>query len=149
MVRLAGAVFGAVVALLAFPWAPHAAADDGQLFTLSGGQVQCAVSPNNMDRGGGPMVVCQLANGLGWANTQFSTEKYPQPLTLAIERGTGEFHYDKGRIAAAPGQGIALGPGQTYHIDGWTIEVDEHRNRFTYDESGHGLLVNPQDVRNF
>jgi hypothetical protein len=44
---------------------------------------------------------------------------------------------------------IKLDAGQTYRINGWTIQPDEHRTRFTYDATGHGLLVNFADVRTF
>jgi hypothetical protein len=44
---------------------------------------------------------------------------------------------------------ITLSAGQTYRINGWTIQPDAHRPRFTYLQSGHGMFVNAIDARNF
>jgi hypothetical protein len=99
------------------------------------------------------MVVCQLTIGQPWGKAPFAAsidgakEGVRQNLTVA--RGTGEFTFEKGSIAGPPTGEINLDAGQTYRINGWTIQPDEHRARFTYDATGHGLLVNFADVRTF
>ena len=55
-----------------------------------------------------------------------------------------------GSVAGSGGTtDIVLNDGQTYHINGWTIRPDDHRTGFTDDDSGHGMLVNVQDIRGF
>jgi hypothetical protein len=150
MVREALAASGALIALVAFPVAPHAAADDGQIVEYTSaphGTLRCQVSADNVARGGGPMVVCARADGQPFGGAPFATEKNGVILTLAVERGTGEFHWDKGTVAGA--SGITLNAGQTYHINGWTIQPDDERTRFTYDATGHGVLINAVVARGF
>lgn len=151
MVRRVVATAAALVAVVAFPSAPQAAADGDQL-VLTQGTVQCWVSANNVPFGGGPMLVCEQTTGGRWGASPYAESPYNENLTLAVERGTGEFHWDKGTIASRggpTGQGMTLSTGQTYHINGWTIQPDDHRTRFTSDVTGHGILLNPQDARGF
>jgi hypothetical protein len=73
-------------------------------------------------------------------------------LNLAVMRGSGEFVWDKGSISGsgeATDQDINVNDGQTYHINRWTIQPDEHRTRFTFDSTGHGMFVSFADVRTF
>ncbi len=151
MIRQVVAASGALIASVAFPLVPQAAADDGQLVTFQGsdGTLNCLVSADNVPRGGGPMVVCQRADGAGFGPAPFSAEKIGQSLNLAVERGTGEFNWDKGSIAGPGTTGMVLSSGQTYHIDGWTIQPDDLRVRFTYDNSRHGMLINAVYARGF
>jgi hypothetical protein len=82
----------------------------------------------------------------------FSPPVLPTRLPLAVKRGSGEFTWGKGSIfgSGAPAdQDIVLDPGQTYHINGWTIQPDDYRTRFAYDGSGHGMLINATDIRAF
>jgi hypothetical protein len=95
------------------------------------------------------MVVCQLTSGQPWGEAPFAASKEGVRLNLAVVRGTGEFTEEKGTISGPAGQDINLDSGQTYRINGWTIQPDEHRTRFTYDATGHGMLVNAADVRTF
>jgi YD repeat-containing protein len=98
------------------------------------------------------MVVCQLTNGQPWGLAPWSTSKEGVRLNLAVMRGSGEFVWNKGSISGpgeAADQDINLNSGQTYRINGWTIQPEEHRTRFTYDASGHGMLINVPDVRTF
>jgi hypothetical protein len=147
MVRQLLAASVAVIAVTASPLAPYAAADDGQVVITQNGTVRCLVSADNVARGGGPMVVCTPSDGAMFGRAPFTTEKYPQTMNLAIERGTGEFYFDVGTVDSAGA--ITLNTGQTYHINGWTIQPDPQRTRFTNDVSGHGVLVNAIDARNF
>lgn len=40
-----------------------------------------------------------------------------------------------------------LDVGQTSHVNGWTITPQELRTLITYDLGGHGMRVNPVDVK--
>ena len=150
MVRQVLAASGALIALVACPLAPHATADDGQVVVVQNAQnapLRCLVSADNVARGGGPMVVCGRPDGAMFGQAPFSTEKYSVALNLAVQRGTGEFYFDKGVVEGTGG--MALSNGQTYHINGWTIQPDDQRTRFTNDASGHGMLINAFVARQF
>jgi hypothetical protein len=152
MVRQVVAASGTLIVLAAFPMAPHAAAADTDQTVLTQSKIRCLVSADNVARGGGPMVVCQRLDGQPWGASTWSTEKHSVARNLAVERGTGEFVWDKGSISAsgAPAdQDIIINPGQTYHINGWTIQADDYRTRFTYDGTGHGMFINAADVHQF
>lgn len=148
MIRQLTAASVALVALASFPLVPSAAADDGQVVQTQNGTVQCVVSDNNVSRGGGPWVVCQRSDLAGFGQAPFSTEKYSVSLNLAAQRGTGEFYFTKGSIAG-PGEGTSLSSGQTYNINGWTIQPDDQRTRFTWDATRHGVLINAEMARTF
>ena len=148
MIRRVIAAAGAIVALVAL--APPAAADDGRVLMLQGGAVRCALSGDNVDRGGGPMVVCELTNGQPWGMSPWETSKYNQRLNLAIVRGTGELYWDRGTINASDAAGgLSVTEGQPYQADGWTVTYDGFRTRITNDATRHGLLVTQADVRQF
>ena len=95
------------------------------------------------------MVVCQHLDGSPWGTAQYAQEKNATRLTLAVMRGTGEFRWDKGDISGPGGQDITVNSGQTVHINGWTIQGEELRTRFTYDATGHGMLLSAADTRGF
>ena len=54
----------------------------------------------------------------------------------------------KGSIAA-PGQDMVLSTGQTYNVNGWTIESEETRTKFTYDATGKGMYLGIVTLRHF
>ncbi|MGE2720448.1 hypothetical protein [Mycolicibacterium celeriflavum] len=152
MVRHFGAVLAALSMLLAWPLAPRAAADVGQLVVVGGGTVRCLVSADDVKRGGGPIVVCQRVDGQPWGQAPWETSKFNNRLNLAVVRGTGEMYWERGVVPAAndaAGGEVAVDVGQTYHVDGWTIQGENLRTRFTYDATGHGLFINGADVRQF
>jgi hypothetical protein len=95
------------------------------------------------------MVVCEKTDGQAYGWAPYAASKYNELLPVAVMRGTGEFNWAKGNLGVPAGQGVTLGPGQTYAVNGWTIQPDEQRTRFTYDASGHGLLINAQQARSF
>jgi hypothetical protein len=143
MVRQMLAAAGALIVLVAFPLAPSAAADDGQMVLTESGKVRCLVSADNVPRGGGPMVVCQQSDGQPFGQSPWAASKYNERLNLAVKRGNGEFYWAKGSIAgpgAASGQDIVLSEGQTYHVNGWTIQPEKARTKFTYDATGKGMF---------
>ncbi|MEO3757118.1 hypothetical protein ABGB19_02350 [Mycobacterium sp. B14F4] len=144
------AASAALMLLLAVLFAPPAAADDGRVLILQGGTVRCALSADNVDRGGGPMAVCERANGQAWGMSPWETSKYNQRLNLAIVRGTGEMYWERGTISASNAAGgLAVTAGQPYQADGWTATYDGFRTRITNDATRHGIFVTEGDVRQF
>ncbi|OBK76617.1 hypothetical protein [Mycobacterium sp. 1164985.4] len=152
MVRQVVVVVAALSVSLASPLAPPAAADVGRLVVVGGGTVRCLVSADDVKRGGGPMVVCQRVDGQPWGQAPWETSKFNNRLNLAVVRGTGEMYWERGAVPApndAPAGDTVLDAGQTYRVDGWTIQDEDLRTRFTYDATGHGLFINGADVRQF
>lgn len=152
MVRRVVVVVAASSILLASPLAPRAAADVGQLVVVDGGSVRCLVSADDVKRGGGPMVVCQRVDGQPWGQAPWETSKFNNRLNLAVVRGTGEMYWERGVVPAAndaTGGDTVVGGGQTYHANGWTIQDEGLRTRFTYDATGHGVFIDAEDVRQF
>jgi hypothetical protein len=149
MVRQVIAASAALIGIVAYPVAATAAADEGQLVSVMSGSLRCLVSADDVSRGGGPMVVCQRSDGQAMGRSPFAASKFNEQLPLVVMRGTGEFHWAKDTIALPPGQGIDIGSGQTYQLNGWTIQPDPQRTRFTYDATGHGMLINAEDARSF
>ncbi len=148
MVRHVITASGALMFLVGLPLAPQAAAADDQTVLISDSKVRCLVSANDFPRGGGPMLVCQQVDGQPWGAAPYALEKNASRLNLAIFRSTGEFRWDKGDIGAPVGATeTVVSPGQTYHINGWTIQPEDLRTRFTYDATGHAIYVNVSDAR--
>ncbi|KUI16457.1 hypothetical protein AU191_00640 [Mycolicibacterium acapulense] len=151
MIRRAVTALGVSI-LGAVVLAPPAAADTGQLVLLQSGTIRCLVSADDVKRGGGPIVVCQRVDGQPWGQAPWETSKFNNRLNLAVVRGTGQMYWERGVVPAAnetPGGDIVVDAGQTYHVDGWTIQDEDLRTRITYDVTGHGLFVNAGDVRQF
>ena len=149
MARLAAAT-AALMALLAVLLAPPAMADDGSIVILQDGKIRCGLSPNNVDRGGGPIAVCELTNGQPWGMVPWETSKFNQRQNLAIVRGTGEMFWDRGVVTGSGSAGgMSIAEGQTYNVDGWTIAAEGFRTRITNDVSKHGILLNEGYVRQF
>jgi hypothetical protein len=152
MIRHVSAAVTALFAVVAFPLAPQAAADGDQTVLIDGGRVKCSVSANDIPRGGGPIVACQRTDGLPFAQSMWSAEKYSERLTLAVKRSTGEFYWDGGNVrnvSDVTGEPIAVGVGQTYNANGWTIQVDEQHTRISNDSTGYGMYVAAEDINHF
>lgn len=152
MVRQAIAASAVVTASIVFPSAGAAAAATGQVVLIEGGQVRCSVSADDLSQGGGPTVVCENISGLPWGQPGFATMKNSVPLNLAVLRGTGQFTWALGSVPApgeTSGDQVPVDEGQTYQVNGWTIQDEGLRTRITYDRSGHGMLVTPAYVRLF
>lgn len=147
------AASAALMVLLAVLFAPPAAAADaGQLVVFDAGKVQCLVSADDVKRGGGPMVACQRADGEPWGRSPWETSKFNNRLNVVVVRGTGELYWDKGAVPApneATSGSVVVDAGQTYRVNGWTVQNEGLRTRFTYDATKHGILINGEDVRQF
>ena len=144
------AASAALIVLLAVLSTPPAATDDGRIVMLQSGKVRCALSGDNVDRGGGPIAVCELTNGQPWGMAPWETSKFNQRLNLAIVRATGELYWDRGTInASGAAGGLSVTEGQPYSIDGWTVTYDGFRTRIANDATRHGILVTEGFVRQF
>jgi Ca-activated chloride channel family protein len=144
VVRLsAGLVALFALAVVSLPARAVADADAPVLIQTPGG-VLCAVSANDVPRGGGPTVACQLANGQPFAQAPFSTTKPYPKMNLAVVRGGGQLQWEYGSVAG--GQPINLAAGQSYHVNGWTIEAAEGRSTYAYGEAAHGFWIGPDFV---
>jgi hypothetical protein len=150
MLRRLIAATGTLLAVVAVPLAPAAVADgpaDGHTVLALDGKVRCLLSTDDVPRGGGPMALCQLSNGQPIGAALYSQGKDSRKLDVALVHGKGQFYWDKGNIA--PGQDTVVGNGQSVNINGWTVKDEGLRIRITNDASGHGLLLNEVDVRQF
>ncbi len=143
VVRLsAGVVALFVLAVVPLPALAVADADAPVLIQSSG--VRCAVSANDVPRGGGPTVACQRVDGLTFAQSPFSTTKPNPKMNLAVVRGGGQFQWEYGSVGG--GQPMNLAVGQTYDVDGWTIEVGEMRTTYAYGKAAHGFWISQDFV---
>jgi Ca-activated chloride channel family protein len=151
MLRKVAAATGVLTVAVAMPLAPTASADDGTMVLTEGGKVRCLVSADNVPQGGGPMVVCEQADGQPFGLSPWAATKFSQRLNLAVKRGTGEFYWAKVPIlGTGPGTGnVTLSEGQTYHINGWTIEPEQSRTKFTNDGTGKGMYLGVVTLRQF
>ena len=64
---------------------------------------------------------------------------------------SGVFKWNDGNIGGGgtPQNDLVLSYGQTYHLQGWTINPGEDGTRFTNDGTGHGLFVSIDNVSPF
>ena len=155
MLRHTMVAAGTLIGLAALPLAPAAAADGDQIVLTQSGQLRCLVSADNVPRGGGPMVVCAHADGTPWAKTIPATNMNSAPLTVAVKLEGGQFYWATGTAtdpnapAAPSDQGTAVSPGQSVHINGWTITDEPMRTRIENDFTGRGYYINYAEVVQF
>jgi len=149
MFRKLIAASATMLVLGAGPVAPQATAADGdQVIRLQDGQLRCLVSADYKGRGYA-MTVCGRSDGRRFAASPMSTGKYPDRLNLVVIRGTGETWWEAGAVPGAVAGDVVLSFGQTHVANGWTITTADHRTVIKNDDSGHGLIVNAVDVRQF
>ncbi|ULE33246.1 hypothetical protein [Mycobacterium sp. IDR2000157661] len=137
---------------VALPLAPQAGADAGQVVLIDDGAVRCLVSANDLERGGGPIATCQRSDGQPWGQSPWETSKFNNLLNVPVVRGTGELYWEKGTVPSPqdPTAGsVVIGPGETYRTNGWTVQDEGLKTRFTYDATNHGITVDAQEVRQF
>lgn len=149
MLRHVLAASAAMMAGVALPLAPPASADDGQTVITQSGTVRCAISPDNVGRGGGPMLACQLGSGQPFAQSPWGVAKHSTRLPVAVMRGAGQFYWTKDPVEGSADREIVVEEGQTYHVAGWTIRDEGLLTRFTNDVSGHGMFINAETIRTF
>ena len=92
----------------------------------------CEIGSDDATPGIGPSVACQG-----------SFVQAPADEDQAYVRASGQFSYRSANIGVgydhAPFE--TLVPGQTYHLQGWTIVAAGDGTRFTNDGTGHGMFV--------
>lgn len=143
------AASAAVLLLGACPFAPQAAAADGdQVVRFQNGEVRCLLTANYKGRGYA-MAICGRSDGGHFAKSPMSTGKFPVRLNLVVSRGPGEMWWEAGEVPGPAEGDLVLGVGQTYKVNGWTVRTEELRTEIKNDDSGHGLQVNAVNVRPF
>ena len=93
----------------------------------------CEIGSDDADPGIGPNVICQRG----------SFVQAPADDDQAFVTASGKFSYRSANIGIgydhAPFD--TLVPGQTYHIQGWTVVARDEGIRFTNDGTGHGMFI--------
>jgi hypothetical protein len=128
------ALAGIACAALAF--APTASGDptaghDAKVKTQTPPML-CEIGSDDADPGIGPNVVCQG-----------SFVRAPADDDQAFVTASGQFTYRSANIGVGyPHVPFdTLVPGQTSHIQGWTVVASGQGIRFTNDGTGHGMFI--------
>jgi hypothetical protein len=148
-------VFGAAAAFAALlGTAPNALADTS--VRTQSGNTRCEV--------GSGAVVCQYLPGFSQAPVEPSPSCPPPPGTylrcggpgihwdLAEVTSGGAFRWGNGNIpgtSQAMANDVVMNYGQTYNLQGWTINPGEDGTRFSNDGTGHGMFVSIDNVSSF
>ena len=147
-------VFGGAATIAALlGTAPNALADSS--VRTQSGNTRCELDSAN--------VVCQYLPGFLQAPVDPPSDCPPPPGTYlrctsghhwdaAVVTSAGAFHWDDGNIPGTPqvlANDVVLNYGQTYHLQGWTINPTEDGTRFSNDGTGHGMFVSIDHVSSF
>jgi hypothetical protein len=134
----------AALGIVELTFAPLASADptaghDAKVNTQTPPML-CQIGSDDADPATGPNVVCQG-----------SFVQAPAGDDQAFVTASGQFSYRSANIGIgyphAPFD--TLVPGQTYHIQGWTVSASGDGIRFTNDGTGHGMFVSIENVYSF
>jgi hypothetical protein len=140
---------GSLIVALALVTAPRAAADVAPSVRTQSGKVRCYVATDFRGQPG-PDVICQTQTGNGFP--QAPTDSGGLHWNQAIVDAGGAFQWYNANIPASE-QALArdtiLEYGQTYHLQGWTIEAASDGTRFTNDGTTHGMFVSVENVYSF
>jgi hypothetical protein len=92
----------------------------------------CEIGSDDATPGIGPNVICQG-----------SFVRAPADDDQAFVTASGDFSYRSANIGTGDNHAPydTLVPGQTYHIQGWTVVAGGDGIRFTNDDTGHGMSV--------
>ena len=127
---------GAGIACAGLAFAPLAGADptaghDAKVH-IQTPPVLCEIGSDDADPGIGPNVICQG-----------SFVQAPAGDDQAFVTASGQFSYRSANIGTGYNHAPfdALVPGQTYHIQGWTVVAGGDGIRFTNDGTGHGMFI--------
>jgi hypothetical protein len=127
---------GAGIACAGLAFAPLAGADptagqDAKVH-IQTPPMLCEIGSDDADPGIGPNVICQG-----------SFVQAPAGDDQAFVTASGQFSYRSANIGIgyphAPFD--TLVPGQTYHIQDWTVVAGGDGIRFTNDGTGHGMFI--------
>jgi hypothetical protein len=135
------ALAGLGVAALTFAAAASAdptAGHDAKVNTQTPAML-CEIGSDDADPGIGPNVICQ---------GRFV--QAPADDDQAFVTASGQFSYRAANIGVgyphAPFD--TLVPGQTYHIQGWTVIAGVDGTRFANDRTGHGMFISSDTTVN-
>ena len=124
------------IACAALTFAPPASADptpgfDAKVNTQTPPML-CEIGSDDTDPEIGPNVICQ-----GRFSEASATDDQ------AVVTASGQFSYRSANIGVGyPHTPFdTLVPGQTYHIQGWTVVAGGDGIRFTNDGTGHGMFI--------
>jgi hypothetical protein len=155
-----GATQAAIVAATAVAFSivgvPTAQAE--QFVRTESGRVRCEVEPNRIG--------CQDLQGFSQAPVDPPLRCPPPPgtyLRCGVSNGVhwdiasvtsgGVFGWQEGNLAtggsASPANDVVLTYGQTYNLQGWTINPSEDGTRFTNNATSHGMFVSINNVYSF
>lgn len=92
----------------------------------------CEIGSDDATAGVGPNVVCQGS----FAQASPTDDQ-------AFVTASGQFNYRSANIGVGYDHPPfdTLVPGQTYHIQGWTVVASDDGVRFTNDGTGHGMFI--------
>lgn len=91
----------------------------------------CEIGSDDATPGIGPNVICQGHFVQGGAEND-----------QAFVTASGQFSYRSANIGTGNHPPLdTLVPGQTYHIQGWTVVAANDGIRFTNDGTGHGMFI--------
>ena len=131
-------LIGGVAATAAITFAPLASADptaghDAKVNTQTP-RMLCEIGSDDATPGVGPNVICQRGNGFVQASSD---------VDQAFVTASGQFSYRSANIGIGYNHAPfdTLVPGQTYHIQGWTVVAGGDGIRFTNDGTGHGMFI--------
>ena len=150
LVQRSTGVAAALVLAFAVTPSPSAKADFGQTVRTQSGKVRCQVMA---DHNGSPTVACQRNDGndpyfpQAPISPQFGTR-----ANVAEVGSDGNLQWRVANIAGSPevvASDVVLNYGQTYRINGWTIQPSFEGTRFTNDATGHGMFVSIDNVFGF
>lgn len=92
----------------------------------------CEIGSDDADPGIGPNVICQgkFVHAAAGDDQAFVT-------------ASGQFSYRSANIGIGDDHAAfeTLVPGQTYHIQGWTVVAADNGIRFTNAGTGHGMFI--------
>lgn len=130
----AGPIALAAVAMAVnFGAAPSAVGDTNHYVRTVSGQVRCLVLDIQVTCEHGP-----------------SFPQSPEGEDLAVVTSDGNFHWDSGNIGGAHyDQDVVLAYGQSFKVNGWTIEPSNTGTRFANSATGHGMFVSVENVYAF
>ena len=100
----------------------------------------CEIGSDDADPWIGPNVICQG-----------SFVQAPADDDQAFVTASGRFTYRSANIGIGYNHAPfdTLVPGQTYHIQGWTVAAGGDGITFTNDATGHGMTVSDTDATPF
>ena len=130
------APLGVRIACATLAFSPLASADptaghDAKVNTQTP-RMLCEIGSDDADPGIGPNVICQG-----------SFVQAPADDDQAFVTASGQFSYRSANIGIGYNHASfdTLVPGQTYHIQGWTVVAGGDGIRFTNDGTGHGMFI--------